>query len=129
VPVAPSGQHSNRWNGALGRTKGEHGTLFLVAGSRICVVSFKDLNGFEHSTEVGATSLYEASVLGLRQFRTAGFASDIAPSANTRLKVTLKAEETSHEVSVHMLEQWLQSMGKSPREQALKHRLRELLNV
>lgn len=100
-----------------------------MAGSRICVVSFKDLNGFEHSTEVAATSLYEASVLGLRQFRTAGFAGDIGPSANTRLKVILKAEETSHEVSVHVLEQWLQSMGKSPREQALKHRLRELLNI
>ena len=92
-------------------------------------MSFKDVNGFEHSTEVAATSLYEASVLGLRQFRTAGFAPDIGPGANTRLKVTLRAEETSHELSVQGVEQWLQSIGKSPREQALKYRLRELLNV
>jgi hypothetical protein len=42
------------------------------------------------------------------------------------LRVTVKAEE-SHEVKVQQLKAWLKSVRKSPREQALKTRLQELL--
>ena len=42
----------------------------------------------------------------------------------TRLTVTLWAEE-AHQVKVGDVEAWLNGMGKSPREQALKTRLRE----
>ena len=43
--------------------------------------------------------------------------------------VTVKTPATSHEVRVSKIETWLHSNGKSPNEQALKIRLRELLGL
>jgi hypothetical protein len=42
--------------------------------------------------------------------------------------VTLKQAE-SHEVDVSELKEWLRTMGRSPREQALKTRLRDALGM
>ena len=46
------------------------------------------------------------------------------PGTATRLKVTLRSQEARHEVSVGQVERWLSGHAKSPREQALKGRLR-----
>jgi hypothetical protein len=81
-----------------------------------------------HSVEVSAGTLYEAAALAIGEFRRCGFTAD-APGPATRLTVTVKAPATSHEVSVLKVEAWLQSSGKSPNEQALKVRLRELVGV
>jgi hypothetical protein len=45
----------------------------------------------------------------------------------TRLTVTVKTPATSHEVRLGKIEAWLESGGRSPNEQAMKVRLRELL--
>jgi hypothetical protein len=43
------------------------------------------------------------------------------------LTVTVKTPATSHEVRLSKIEAWLESGGRSPSEQAMKVRLKELL--
>jgi hypothetical protein len=49
--------------------------------------------------------------------------------SGTRLKVVVEAPLTTHELSVSKLRAWLDSNGKSPREQALKVTLRQHLDA
>lgn len=97
--------------------------------ARICIVSFKDWKGMEHAVEVCAETLYEAAALGLKEFRSSEFAKQVAPGVATRMTVTVKREEARHEVGIRQLEEWVEGAGKSPREQALKGRLRDALSA
>jgi len=63
--------------------------------------------------EVAASTLYEAAVLAIAQFRNWGFTSN-APGPRRGL------------VQWSKIETWLQSAGK-PNEQVMKGRFRELL--
>jgi hypothetical protein len=77
-------------------------SLFAYTGavsSRVCLVSFTDSAGVQHSVEVAAGSLYEAAVLALADFRRDPLV-EIEPGPCTRLKVAVKAPSTEHEVSV-----------------------------
>ena len=94
--------------------------------TRTCAVSFTDSEGITHSVEVSAASLYEAAVLALAEFRRAGIAT-VTPGLGTRLRVEVKVPATSHELSVGKLTAWLEGSGKTPAEQALKTRLRDVL--
>jgi hypothetical protein len=47
--------------------------------------------------------------------------------ARPQLTVTMKKPATSHEVRLGKIEAWLESGGRSPNEQAMKARLKELL--
>jgi hypothetical protein len=96
-----------------------------VSTARTCLVSFTDSEGIRHSVEITASTLYEAAVLAIAQFRRCGFTEN-APGPATRLAVTVKGPTTSHEVQWGKVEMWIQSAGK-PNEQAMKTRLRELL--
>ena len=101
--------------------------MSLVPTARTCLVSFTDSEGVQHAvSKVSASTLYEAAALAIAEFRRCGF-TDHAPGAATRLTVTVKAPATFHEVRMSKIESWLQSGGRSPAEQALKGRLRELL--
>lgn len=93
---------------------------------RSCRVSFTGSEGLEHVVEVSAASVYEAAVLALAEFRRCGFA-DVTFGPATRLTIRVKQPETEHTVSVGKLQSWLDGNGKSPREQVMKKRLRELL--
>ena len=95
--------------------------------ARVCIVSFEDWKGMEHAVEVSAETLYEAAALALKEFRASPFADHVAPGCSARLTVAVKREEARHQLSVRQLEEWLQGAGKSPREQALKVRLKEAL--
>jgi len=97
-----------------------------VPTARTCLVSLTDSESIQHAVEVSASTLYEAAALAIAEFRRCGF-TDHAPGPATRLTVTVKAPATSHEVRLSKIEAWLQSGGRSPNEQALKARLRELL--
>ena len=79
-----------------------------------------------HAVDVSASSLYEAAVLALAEFRK-GWLVELLPGRGTLLTVTVKTPATSHEVEVGKLEDWLTSAGKSPKEHVAKQRLRELL--
>ena len=83
--------------------------------ARICVVSYRDASGLEHSAEVVAESLYEAAAL--------------APGCGAEFAVTVRAEIATHRLRVGQLEDWLASAGRSPAEQALKTRLAEILGL
>jgi hypothetical protein len=61
--------------------------------------------------------------------RTAETITVNAPGPATRLTVTVKMPATSHEVRLSKIEAWLESGGRSPNEQAMKVRLRELLGL
>jgi hypothetical protein len=97
-----------------------------VPTARTCHVSFTDSEGIQHAVEVSASTLYEAAALAIAEFRRCGFTVN-APGPATRLAIAVKAPATSHEVRVSKIEAWLESGGRSPNEQALKVRLRELL--
>lgn len=93
---------------------------------RSCTVSFTDSEGVTHSAEVAASSLFEASVLGIAALRKAGI-DPVVLGDHARLTVTVQSPTVRHEVSPKRISAWLQSSGKSPREQALKSRLRAIL--
>ena len=95
--------------------------------SRSCVVSFNDSEGIEHSVRVSAATLYEAAVLAMAQFRRHGFA-DTTFGPATKLTVKIQEPEMSHTVSVSRLKSWLDGVGKSPGEHAMKSRLRGLVS-
>jgi hypothetical protein len=95
-----------------------------VPTARTCLVSFTESENIGHSVEVVASSLYEAAVLAIAEFRRCGFTTN-APAAGTRLSVAVKQPATMHEVQWGKVETWIQSAGK-PNELAMKARLREL---
>jgi hypothetical protein len=98
-----------------------------VPNARTCVVSFRDQEGLEHSVVVTASSLYEAAARGLKAFRESPFWDGARPGPAARLTVAVKAVEARHEVKLSRLQEWLNSGGRSPREQALKNDLRKML--
>ena len=98
--------------------------LFIVSSA--CRVSFTDNAGVTHTVSVSASSLYEAAALGIAEFRRCGFAEAVVGPA-TRLKVAVAAPSTAHELPVAKLRAWLESNGKTPKEQAVKVNLRELM--
>lgn len=99
-----------------------------MPNARTCVVSYRDGDGLEHSVVVSAGSLYEAAARGLKALRESPFCDGHRPSPAARLTVAVRAVEARHEVKLSRLQEWLNSVGKSPREQALKHELRKLLD-
>ena len=79
-----------------------------------------------HSVEVVASSLYEAAVLALKEFRSCSF-TEVTAGKGTKLNVAVSGPAEAHEITVGQIESWLQSRGKSPREQTTKTKLAELL--
>ena len=94
--------------------------------NRRCRVSFTDSEGVSHSADVTATSLYEACVLALAEFQPVRLHRRSVRSA-TRLCVAVQPPSTTHELSVANVHAWLDGNGRSPNQQALKVRLREVL--
>jgi hypothetical protein len=104
--------------------------LFAYTGavSSTCLVSFTDAGNITHTVSVAASSLYEAAALGIAEFKRCGFAfTGVGPG--TRLKIAVETPSTTHELSVSKLQTWLDSDGKSPREQARKVKLRQVLGL
>ena len=96
----------------------------VVPTARACTVSFTDSEGITHTAEIIASTLFEAAVLALAEFRRCGFA-DAAFGPGTILTVRVRGPEMSHTVSVGRLKSWVNGSGKSPSEHAMKARLRE----
>jgi len=90
-----------------------------------CEVSFCDSSGISHSVEVAASSLFEAAVLALARFRRAGL-SESALGPATKLRIAARPPAAARAVTVAGVQAWLDSNGRSPREQTLKARLRQL---
>jgi hypothetical protein len=99
----------------------------IVPTARTCAVSFTDSEGITHSVEISASSLYEAAVLALAEFRRSGIAA-VTPGPGTRLRVEVKAPEVTHELSVGKLTggQREDAGGEGAQDAAERH---SLLNV
>jgi hypothetical protein len=93
-----------------------------------CKVTFTDGAGVTHSVTVAASSLYEAAARGIAEFKRSGFAFAAVGSA-TRLTVSVEAPATSHELPVAKLQNWLDTSGRTPAEQAVKVGLRQMLGL
>jgi hypothetical protein len=89
-------------------------------------VSFTDGAGITHTVSASASSLYEAAALALAEFEKSGFAIMIT-GPGTRLTVEVEAPTTTHILTVAKLQSWLDTNGKTQREQAAKVTLRQLL--
>jgi hypothetical protein len=96
-----------------------------VVPARVCIVSFTDTSGLVHSVEVAAGSLYEAAALAFAEFRSTGLADAVAPAPATTMTVAVKVPSTEHQVTMQQLVSWLTRTAKSPKEKAIKVRLRE----
>jgi hypothetical protein len=99
----------------------------FVPNTQTCRVSFTDGEGIMHAVQVPAASLFEAAALAVAEFRRCGFMNDAALGPATRLTVTVKAPVSVHELPLGKLMSWLESGVKSPREEVLRNRLREVL--
>ena len=82
------------------------------------------MNGAEHAVEVTARSLYEAVARGLHVLRQNDWVDRI--HQNSTITIAVKEPEVEHRVRIKDFENWLESPGKSPAEQALKTDLRAL---
>lgn len=98
-----------------------------MSTARSCSVSFKDSEGITHAVEITASTLYEAAVLAMAEFRRCGFAEAMFGPA-TKLIVKVRQPEMSHVVSVGKLKAWLDDGATSPNRHVEKRRLKEPLN-
>jgi hypothetical protein len=94
--------------------------------SSTCRVSFTDGANMTHTVTVSASSLFEAAALGLAEFKRSGFALANVGGA-TRLTISVELPAATHTVAIARLQSWLNSNGKTPREQARKVTLRQIL--
>ena len=92
---------------------------------RPCIVSFQDLRGIRHSTEVEAESLYEAAVLGIRRLNDDPWLEKIGPA--TVLQVEVRHPGTAHAISLQQVERWLAGATTNPNEASKKVKLKMLL--
>ena len=97
--------------------------LALVAAIRSCTVAYQDLDGITHSVDVTAETLYEAAILGMNALNVPRWHDN----PNLKIQVRVRQPETNHEVWNSALSAWLARAANSPKEQALKARLRELV--
>jgi hypothetical protein len=87
-----------------------------------CRVSYVDFDGFRHSVELEAGSLYEAAILAVSAFRD----HDYEPGDLTNLEVEIRTAVT-HTVTLKKARSWVEGGSKSPKEAIVKDRLRALL--
>ena len=71
----------------------------IVPTARSCSVSFTDPERITHSVEITASTLYEAAVLAMAEFRRCGFAEATFGLA-TKLTVKVRQPEMSHVVGL-----------------------------
>jgi hypothetical protein len=85
------------------------------------MVSFDDGTGIRHSVQVTAETMFEAAALALQIFDESG----ATPGPAAHLEIAAHTPIVNHSVKVQRVRDWLTSGGKTPKEQALKSRLRE----
>ena len=82
--------------------------------SSTCRVSFTDGADVTHTVTVSASSLYEAAILRIAEFKKSGFAFG-GISSSTRIKIAVQPPPITHELSVAKVQAWLERNGKTPR--------------
>ncbi len=90
---------------------------------KCCRVSFEDSERIRHSVEVEADSLFEAAVVALARFRSA----DVGVGLAATFDVAVSEPVITHTIRLARVRAWLESGGRTPKEQATKVRLRGML--
>ena len=85
----------------------------------------KDAEGFRHSVELNAESLYEAVALAARSFNEHG----CAPGQASQIEIEVTTPAVVYTVTLKRVRDWLDGAAKSPKDRVLKERLKELLSV
>ncbi len=96
---------------------------FFPVAVHSCLVSFTDVEGLRHSTEVHADTLYEAVILATRAFKL----HDCTPGPASQLQVEVRSPSVIHTVTMRKVREWLEGACKSPNEKVVKERLKGLL--
>ena len=91
-----------------------------------CEVSYCDSERITHSVTVPADSLFEACIRALAAFQKSGLD---APGRVSELTVKVCQPSTSHTIRLARALDWLANSGRSPKEQSLKVKLREIVAV
>jgi len=96
--------------------------IAILSSVARCIVSYLDTDGFRHTVEVGAESLFKAGALAIRAFRQ----HHCEPGSLSQLEVERRTSVT-HAVTPKKIQDWLDAGPRSPREFLLKELLKELL--
>jgi hypothetical protein len=99
-----------------------------VSDPRKCIVTFRDGEGVEHAAELTASSLYEAALLALHQFRQSAWSRE-ASFDTGMLRVEVWEPPTVHRVSIADVEKWLNRAGGKPNEVTMRRALRQKLQI
>jgi hypothetical protein len=95
---------------------------------KACTVVVHDLNDTAHQLDVTAETLYEAVAQALATVRGNEWVDDIGRGL-TEVTVRVRNPEVTHIVKIQDFENWLNRGCKSPKETALKGRLRQMLGI
>ena len=72
-----------------------------------CKVSFTDLEGITHCTQVQAESVFEAVALAVSQFRADAMAPCMGPT--TEFMVAVEKPEVEHRIRLGHLQKWAET--------------------
>jgi hypothetical protein len=95
---------------------------------KACTIVIHDLNETAHSLDVTAETLYEAVAQALATVRGHDWVGDIGRGLTT-VTVKVRNPEVTHVVKIQDFENWLKRGCKSPKDTALKTRLRQMLGM
>jgi hypothetical protein len=95
-----------------------------------CRVSYRDIQGIQHSVLVEAESLYEAGALAVKRFRDTLW-EGCPPGPGCELSVRMHREaSTDYTVSLQSIVEYArETTVRSPRDEMKKARLREWLGI
>lgn len=109
---------------AAGRIFSERRVILSpVPPVRTCAVSLRDLQGIKHTTEIQASTLFEAAAAALATFRREAWAAE-ALTPNAILRVEVQLPSVVHDVPLKAVERWAAGPSVSPKEEVVKRRLR-----
>jgi len=91
--------------------------------NRYCQVSYTDGDGFRHSIEVQAETLYESVAMAAKAFREHG----CEPGPGHKLEIEVKGPAVKHEVTLGTVRKWADQTAKSPAEIMIKKRVKAML--
>jgi hypothetical protein len=87
-------------------------------------VPFRDDSGASHTAEVSALSLFEAAILGVKAISQEW---GHEPALMTSNRMEVKGPGVTHDVTFKDVLVWLQGVCRSPKERAVKERLKAIL--
>jgi hypothetical protein len=79
-----------------------------------CQVSFMDGADVTYTVTVSSSSLYEAAILGIAEFKKSGFAFG-GINGGTKIKISVQPPAITHELTVAKVQSWLETNGRRKR--------------